>query len=153
VTVAAPRVAFDGGDTTGLRGLPVFVRAGAVVPMQRVLPYEGARRLDTLTLHVYPGAAVSQLYEDSGDGYDNARGQYRLTTFSTAMRGDGGTGIALARAGSYAGARTFAVTLHAINRPRGVTADGKHVAVGYDPVRREASITVPSDASRIDIAP
>jgi alpha-glucosidase len=152
VTVAAPRVALDGGDTTGLRGLPVFVRAGAVVPMQRVLPYEGARRLDTLTLHVYPGAAVSQLYEDSGDGYDNERGQYRLTTFSTATRGDGGTSLALARAGSYAGASIFVVTVHATDRPRDVTADGKAVAVGYDPARREASFTVPSGTSRIDIA-
>jgi alpha-glucosidase len=129
----------------------VFVRAGAVVPMQRVLPYEGARRLDTLTLHVYPGAAVSQLYEDSGDGYDNERGQYRLTTFTTATRGDG-TSLALARAGSYAGANTFAVTVHATDRPRGVTADGNPVAVGYDPARREASFTVPSGTSRIDIA-
>jgi alpha-glucosidase len=152
VTVSAPRAAVDGGDTTGLRGLPLFVRAGAVVPMQPVLPYDGARRVDTLTLHVYPGAASSQLYEDAGDGYENERGQYRLTTLVTAVRGEGGGSIALSRTGSYGGAGTFAVVLHATSRPRGVTADGRAVAIDYDASGRVTRFSVPSVTSRIEMS-
>ncbi|PYO45430.1 MAG: alpha-glucosidase, partial [Gemmatimonadetes bacterium] len=63
VTVQAPDALNDGGDTTSLRGLPIFVRAGAVIPSQAVVSYEGQRRLDTLSLDIYPGPAKSELYE------------------------------------------------------------------------------------------
>jgi alpha-glucosidase len=52
--------------------IPVFVRAGAIVPMQ-----EG----DVLTLHLYhppPGDYASVLYSDGGDGY----GPWRVDRFS-----------------------------------------------------------------------
>jgi alpha-glucosidase (family GH31 glycosyl hydrolase) len=49
----------DGGDTTGFRGLPVFARAGAVVPSQKTLQYTDQRALDTLQLRVFPGSAKS----------------------------------------------------------------------------------------------
>src|SRR5207237_5330856 len=61
VTVQAPGVLNDGGDTTGLRGLPVFVRAGAVIPSQAVVSYEGQRSLATLSLDIYPGSAKRDL--------------------------------------------------------------------------------------------
>jgi alpha-glucosidase len=122
VTVSAPGVARDGGDTTGLRGLPLFARAGAVVPMQAPAPHADARRADTLALHAFAPAAgaaavVSELYEDAGDGYAHERGEYRRTTITAAAGADGGLALALARTGRYAGARAFAVTLHGVDRP------------------------------------
>jgi alpha-glucosidase len=149
--VSAPSALHTGGDTTGLRALPVFARAGAVIPMQPVMSYVGARAVDTIQLHVFPGAATSELYEDAGDGYGYERGQFRRTTFRTT--GDGGTaGVTIARTGTFAGARTFAVTLHAAERPRAVTVDGRTVAVQYDGGRREATFAVPSSATRVDVA-
>lgn len=158
VTVSAPSVARDGRDTTGLRGLPLFARAGAVIPMRPVMAYEGARRVDTLTLHAFPNAAgaaagvTSALYEDAGDGYAYERGQYRRTTFTTRGSEDGAFAITLARAGAYAGAGTFTVVLHATARPRAVTADGRAVPVRYDAARREAAFEVPGGVGRIDVA-
>ena len=157
VTVSAPGVLRDGRDTTGLRGLPLFARAGSVIPMQPVLPYEGARRIDTLALHVFPNVAgggdvASELYEDAGDGYGYERGQFRRTTFAVHGGGDASFALALARTGAYVGASTFEVVVHATARPRGVTADGRSVPVRYDGGRREASFDVPSGVGRIDIA-
>jgi len=157
VTVSAPEALHDGGDTTGLRGLPVFARAGAVIPMQAVLPHEDARRLDILTLHVWPATATrvaSMLYEDAGDGYAYERGSYRVTTFTTSPGGaNGALGVALARAGAYPGARAFTVTVHAVPRPRSVQADGRSVPVRYDAARRTATFVVASGVRRITVTP
>ena len=158
VTVSAPQPLNDGGDTTGLRGLPVFARAGAVIPMQAVLSHEDARRLDTLALHVWPGSAApvtSMLYEDAGDGYAYERGSYRVTTFTTISSGvaDGALDIALARTGSYSGARQFTVTVHAVPRPGSVQADGRSVSMHYDPARRTATFVVASGVRRITVTP
>jgi len=155
VTVSAPEALHDGGDTTGLRGLPVFARAGAVIPMQAVLPHEDARHLDTLALHIWPGTAArvtSLLYEDAGDGYAYERGSYRVTTFTTSSGGaDGVLDIALTHAGTYPGARTFTVTVHAVPRPGSVQADGRSVPVRYDPARRTATFAVASGVRRITV--
>lgn len=157
VRVAAPEALNDGGDTTGLRGLPIFVRAGAVIPMQAVLPYSDARHLDTLELHIWPGsgpAVRSELYEDAGDGYAYERGDYRLTTFTTTRNGNAGAlDVVLARTGTFAGARDFAVTIHSIARPRSASVDGRPVTVSYDAARRTLAFVVPSDTKRISVTP
>jgi hypothetical protein len=151
VTVSAPPPLADGGDTTGLAGLPLFARAGAVVPMQPVMAYDGARRVDTLALHVFPGTATSELYEDAGDGYAYERGEYRLTTFRVQPTANGGATIDVARNGRFAGAGTFAVTLHAVAAPRAVVVDGRNAAVRYDAVRREATFAASSGVRRIEV--
>ncbi|HEY6089907.1 MAG TPA: TIM-barrel domain-containing protein, partial [Gemmatimonadaceae bacterium] len=156
VTVSAPQPLSDGGDTTGLRGLPLFARAGAVIPMQAVLSHEDARHPDTLALHVWPGGTTpvaSVLYEDAGDGYAYRRGAYRATTFTNSSGPDGALDIALARAGTYPGARAFAVTVHAAMRPRSAQADGRSVPFTYNGDRRTATFVVPSGVGRITLTP
>jgi alpha-glucosidase len=149
VSVQAPDVLSDGGDTTGLLGLPVFVRAGAVIPSQSVLSYEGQRRLDTLNLDIYPGSATSELYEDAGDGYAYQRGEYRLTTFTTsdAPRWS----MALAQTGSYTGAGSFKVTMHDVSRPQRTLVDGREVRTDYDSARHELRFVIPSRVRRLQL--
>jgi alpha-glucosidase len=157
VTVPAPTPLRDDGDTTGLRGLPLFARAGAVIPIQAVVTYEGARAVDTLTLHVWPavGAPVtSEVYEDAGDGYAYERGEYRLTTCTTSSGGmAGGVEVACTRTGKYPGARAFAIEVHAISRPRSVRVDGRAVPVRYDAVKRTAAFVAPGGVRRIVVTP
>ena len=156
VTVSAPGVRSDGGDTTGLPGLPLFARAGAVIPMQTVMSYDGARKLDTLELHVWPGNAspvMSTIYEDAGDGYGYTHGDYRSTTITTSTSEAATTTIALAREGSYAGARMYTVTLHALGRVRSVRVDGHTRALRFDAATRTTSFVIPATAKRITIVP
>jgi alpha-glucosidase len=60
-----------------LERLPLFVRAGAVLPVLPEMQYTSEKTLDTLTLRVYPGHFETVLYEDKGEGLDYEQGQYR----------------------------------------------------------------------------
>ncbi len=55
----------------GLKTLPVFVRAGAVIPMQSVVQHTGEKPEGPLVLRVYPGKTgrVFPFYEDDGISY------------------------------------------------------------------------------------
>jgi alpha-D-xyloside xylohydrolase len=57
--------------------MPLYVRAGSIVPMGPVMEYATERPADTLELRVYPGADGSfTLYEDENDEYNYEKGEY-----------------------------------------------------------------------------
>jgi alpha-glucosidase len=54
--------------------IPLFLKAGAILPMQPKMNFSGERPVDPLILTVFPGGGSStRLYEDAGDslGYKN----------------------------------------------------------------------------------
>jgi alpha-D-xyloside xylohydrolase len=60
--------------------MPLFVRAGSIVPMGPVMEYATERPADTIELRIYPGAdGQFTLYEDGNDGYQYERGQFATT--------------------------------------------------------------------------
>src|SRR5699024_8427285 len=63
--------------------IPIFVRAGAVIPNYPVQQFVGEKNIEVLTLHVYFGTAATKsvLYEDAGDGYDYKEGKCNVKTF------------------------------------------------------------------------
>ncbi len=62
----------QGGQTVTVEApldvLPLFVRAGAVIPMWPPAQHTGAYPAQTLRLRIFAGSAQTSLYEDSGDG-------------------------------------------------------------------------------------
>ena len=73
--------AWKGGQTvtltTQLDRVPMFVRAGSILPLGPEMQYVGEKAWDRLELRVYPGAdGTFMLYEDEGDNYNYERGQY-----------------------------------------------------------------------------
>ncbi len=58
--------------------LPVFVKAGSIIPLQNALQHTGESAGDTLFLHVFKGNEVTsfQYYEDDGNSYDYEKGSY-----------------------------------------------------------------------------
>ncbi|MCZ2102034.1 MAG: glycoside hydrolase family 31 protein [Chitinophagales bacterium] len=70
--------------------IPIFIRAGAIIPMQPSMLYVGAQTVETLTLHVYYGGeeTLSYLYEDAGDGYEYSKGIYNRKEFKTRVTAD-----------------------------------------------------------------
>jgi len=63
-------------STVDLSHIPVFVRAGSIVPLGPVRPYADAPSDEPLELRVYPGHDGSfTLYDDAGDGYGYQRGE------------------------------------------------------------------------------
>ena len=77
---------YKGGQTvtltTSLNHVPMFVRAGSILPLGPEMQYVGEKSWDDLEIRVYPGADGSfTLYEDEGDGYNYEKGYYATITF------------------------------------------------------------------------
>lgn len=59
--------------------MPVFVRAGSIIPFGPELQYTSEKPADTITLNIYTGADASfNLYEDEGTNYNYEKGAYAI---------------------------------------------------------------------------
>ena len=65
--------------------IPVFVKAGAIIPKYPVQQFVGELEFDELTLDLYykNGKEKSVVYEDAQDGYDYKKGRYSFLSFRT----------------------------------------------------------------------
>ncbi len=72
---------FTGGQTievaAPLERLPLFVKAGIVLPTCAEHPYIQEQGIDNLTYRVYPGNFETIQYEDRGEGFEYLDGDYR----------------------------------------------------------------------------
>ena len=67
---------------TVLDRVPMFVRAGSILPLGPEMQYVGEKSWQQLELRVYPGAnGTFTLYEDEGDNYNYERGVYTTIDF------------------------------------------------------------------------
>jgi alpha-glucosidase len=63
--------------------MPIYVRAGAIVPMQQVIQYTGETPSGPLELRVYPGDSChGALYQDDGRSYDYQKGVFLRVAYS-----------------------------------------------------------------------
>ncbi len=88
---------YTGGTTVladaPLDRLPLYVRAGAVIPMQQVMDYVGAEPADSLFLDVFPTFSdvpdTFFLYEDDGETLDYLQGEYARIPLSQRLTYEG----------------------------------------------------------------
>ena len=71
----------DGGSEVtrevNLETIPLYVKAGAIVPIGPVKQYTGEASSEPLVLRVYPGAdGAMTLYEDDGVSFDYQKGAF-----------------------------------------------------------------------------
>lgn len=96
----------EGGETVDadapIEHLPLFVRAGSIIPLGPVKPFADAPSAEPIELRVYPGASGTfALYDDAGDGYDYEKGEYSLVRLAW---DDNRRSLSIgAREGSYPG--------------------------------------------------
>ncbi|MBR3479838.1 MAG: DUF5110 domain-containing protein [Prevotella sp.] len=68
---------------TSFDRVPMFVRAGSILPLGPEMQYVGEKAWDNLELRVYPGADGDfLLYEDEGDSYNYEKGVYATIPFT-----------------------------------------------------------------------
>ena len=78
---------YEGGTekyvNSPLDTIPLFVKAGAMIPKYPVQQYVGEKPLDELIMDVYfvEGQENSTVYEDHQDGYDYKKGRFSLRKF------------------------------------------------------------------------
>ena len=121
--------------------LPLFIRAGAGLPMQPVVQHTGEMACAPLTFVVAAGDGAGRIYEDAGDGYDYRRGAYRLTTVTQR----GGT-LSFTRTGSFAAARPLAAVeiVGLSERPKEVRVDGRAAEdVSFDRAEKRLRVPLP----------
>jgi len=78
---------YTGGQSitkeTPLNILPLFVKAGSILPIGPDVQYATEKKWDDLVLRIYPGNdGEFVLYEDENDNYNYERGQYSEIRFS-----------------------------------------------------------------------
>ncbi len=117
---------------TALDRVPMFVRAGSILPLGPEMQYVGEKSSDHLELRVYPGADGNfTLYEDEGDGYNYEKGVYSTIDFSW---NDRTRTLTIAdRQGAYPGMsakRKFTVVL----------PDGRQTEADYDGSKTEVKL-------------
>jgi alpha-glucosidase len=64
-----------------LERMPLYVRAGAIIPMAPVMQYADERPLDQLTLRIWPGTGEYTLYEDDGHTFEYRTGAWATTAY------------------------------------------------------------------------
>ncbi len=126
--------------------IPLYVRAGSIVPMGPELQYTGEKPADPIELRIYRGSdGTFTLYEDEGDGYGYEKGVY--STISFRWKDSTHDLVIDARHGTYPGMlqeRTFKVVVvgsgHGLGE--GVTATPDKI-VRYDGKAQTVRVTTP----------
>ncbi|SDG60441.1 TIM-barrel domain-containing protein [Chitinophaga filiformis] len=121
--------------------MPLFVKAGSILPFGPELQYTTEKQPDTVTLNIYTGADASfNLYEDEGANYNYEKGAFSIipVQYNEAT----GTVTVGDRKGSFNGMlqkRTFRINMITPGKTRGLDSDttcdkevvyeGKHLSI------------------------
>lgn len=84
-----------------LERMPLYVKAGAIIPMQPVMQYVDQHPVTELTLKVAPGEGQWTLYEDDGQSFDYQAGGYLATTYQVRQAAKSVTIEITAQAGNW----------------------------------------------------
>jgi hypothetical protein len=131
--------------------MPVFLKAGAIVPKAPAANNVASQPRDALTLTVAPHAAGrTVLYNDAGDGLAYRNGRFARTTVRyTEHRG--ARLVIGATHGSYAGQparRGYTVQFDDVAAPHHVTVDGRSARYHYARAAHRLTVQVPPTTIR-----
>ncbi len=116
-----------------LEQTPLFVRAGAVIPMDPVRQYSWQEAEDPQVYHFYLPTKQStpihsQLYLDSGDHYDHLEGHYVLVKFAAEKVDETTITLTISREGRHPLPPTL-LQIHSSENYREVSIDGQSQAL------------------------
>jgi alpha-D-xyloside xylohydrolase len=129
---------FAGGQkiktSAPLNMIPLFVKAGSIIPVGKFMQFTGQKLMDTLEIRIYTGAnGKFELYEDEGDNYNYEKGNYTRIPFEWDEKKQRLTIGALQ--GSYAGAlkkHVFNIVWVSESSGNGISAGKKIKRVSYE---------------------
>jgi hypothetical protein len=131
--------------------MPVFVKAGGIVPLQPSSGHAQTAGSAPLTLRVFAGAdGQYTMYDDAGTGLGYEHGQYTDTPVSY-VSAHGGSSVVIGPArGSYPGApssRQYTVDLVDVSAPHAVLVNGRPAPASawtYDAATRTLAVALPA---------
>ncbi|MEO8574989.1 MAG: hypothetical protein ABI481_13580, partial [Pyrinomonadaceae bacterium] len=132
--------------------LPLYARAGAIVPTQEIVQHTGEMPGSPITLNIAAGIEpgrtdVSNLHQDAGDGYG-----YRLNEWrNIRMEHRQGT-LRITRSGNFDGQRIRYLEIVGLTaNPREVRGDGKKLDHTYDAARRRVRVELTDGVEEISL--
>jgi alpha-glucosidase (family GH31 glycosyl hydrolase) len=137
--------------TTPTSRMPVFVKAGGIIPLQPAAGSAQTAGSAPITLQVHAGASGSfSLYDDAGTGLGYQSGQFTQTPVTYTENASAGTSTVTIgpAAGSYPGepaSRSYTVNLVDESRPTSVQVNGQTLATSawsYDSSAHTLSVPV-----------
>ena len=117
-------------ENFSVESIPVFVKAGSIIPRQPVCAYSDQKALDTIIIDVYgSGSHIFNLYEDDGKSLDYRSGKFAWTPISCSKLRSGESQITInPTKGSFKGQvekRAYLISLHALPKPQSVKLNGR----------------------------
>jgi hypothetical protein len=104
--------------------IPVFARAGAIVPLGPHVGWGGTENPAAVTLHVFPGAdSQFVLYEDDGETTAYRQGHYAQTPIAQQWQADRlalSIGPVAGEAALIPASRSYTVIIHGVSEPGSV---------------------------------
>ena len=146
--------------------IPVFVRTGAVVPLQQVVQYTDQAPADPLTYEIFLSSEAKGIcYEDDGISFDYQKGSYRTVGIKASAKGSEIAVTRSAAEGKFVPAQrslVFAIN-GAVAKPRSVSVRGKGIPETnlledvkegwmFDSTLNRLSIKTPDSQEQIDVA-
>ena len=143
---------FTGGEPVLVRApletVPLFIRAGAIIPMCAIQQFVGENETGVVNLHVWPGGRGKlNWYEDDGNtmSYETGEISGRTITFNY-----GELMFGKAAGGFVSKVKTWRVILRNAERAGKVFVNGKRVAAKFDKQTRVMAFEFPNELERID---
>ena len=129
---------------------PLFVRAGAVIPMQDTMQHTGEK--SPVTLLVGAGieagqTTIADLHQDAGDGYG-----YRLSEWRRVRIEHRQGVITINRVGDFPGQSIRYLEVVGIaTDPKEIRADGRKLEHKYDAATKRVRVELPEDVKEITL--
>lgn len=135
--------------------IPVFVRAGAFLPMAPLVQTTRDYSTGHIDLHYYHDRSVKngsgKLYDDDGKtAQSHEKGKYELLSFTSKLNGKQlSLGLARQTGKAYqALPRSFAVSVHNIgSKPAAVMLDGRPAAFAWEAARKLLTVQLPASTA------
>ena len=147
-----------------LETLPVFVRAGSIVPEQPLVQSTDEKPQGPLTLRIYPPTAIGNdcggsVYLDDGVSYDFRKGDSLRVALTCRLTADGIVVTVDAHKGSYTPwwdklqVEVYGATKPATSASTSAIDGGgtAQVATGFDAERHRISALVPDDGKGLEL--
>jgi alpha-glucosidase len=147
---------YDGGKSKVVKApvdrLPLFIRAGAVIPFEPVIQNTGEMNSVGLTLNVAVGIVPDKtenatIFQDAGDGYG-----YKMLEWREIRIEHRQGSLKISRIGNYSGQKINALEVVGLtSAPREIRVDGKRIDFSFDEKTRRLHAELPDAVSEISM--
>jgi alpha-glucosidase len=135
-----------------LERIPLFVRAGTILPLTPTRLHVGPREPETVVLHVWPDDdGCLDWYDDDGRTLDHTRGAFQRRRIESRRSPRGGSLRIGAAQGDYPGnTRAWRVILRHTHRPVRVRVDGAEIPSEHVPELELAAFDLPARSGAVE---